>query len=181
MRVFIITSVAAFIFVSFNSQNLIGDTYSSIVDDKGNITRPTDFKEKWVYLGSWIHPDSLKDGFHNVYTQPGVVEKYKKSGGEFPDGAVLVKELRSSSTADMTTGKNVHSADKEVLWFVMVKDKKGRFADNPKWGDGWGWALYYADNPSKDVSTDYKKDCLGCHIPAKGTDWIYVNGYPVLK
>jgi len=41
--------------------------------------------------------------------------------------------------------------------------------------------LYYADDPSKDVSTDYKKDCIGCHIPAKNSDWVYVNGYAVLK
>ena len=26
----------------------------------------------------------------------------------------------------------------------------------------------------------FKKDCFGCHVPAKATDWIYVQGYPVL-
>jgi hypothetical protein len=31
------------------------------------------------------------------------------------------------------------------------------------------------------VATDYKKDCLTCHIPAKADDWIYVKGYPVLN
>jgi hypothetical protein len=31
-----------------------------------------------------------------------------------------------------------------------------------------------------DDGADYKKDCLGCHIPAKADDWIYVKGYPVL-
>ena len=180
-RLFVLSCITLLILVSFYSKITLGDTFSSIVDEKGNITRPTDFKEKWVYLGSWVHPDSAKDGVHNVYTQPGVVEKYKENGGKFPDGAVLVKELRSFSSTDMTTGKNTLSADQEVLWFVMIKDEKGRFPDNPKWGAGWGWALYYADDPSKDVSTDYKKDCIGCHIPAKSTDWIYVNGYPVLK
>jgi hypothetical protein len=180
-RLFVISATTVLMLVFFHSKITLGDTFSSIVDDKGNISRPTDFKENWNYLGSWVHPDSSKDGIHNVYTQPGVVEKYKKNGGKFPDGAVLVKEVRSFSSADMTTGKNVLSADKEVLWFVMIKDEKGRFPDNPKWGAGWGWALYYANDPSKDVSTDYKKDCIGCHIPAKNTDWIYVNGYPVLK
>jgi hypothetical protein len=37
-----------------------------------------------------------------------------------------------------------------------------------------------SDAPDKQVATDYKKDCLGCHIPARGTDWVYVQGYPVL-
>jgi hypothetical protein len=81
----------------------------------------------------------------------------------------------------MTTGPKVIHAENQKLWFVMVKDDKNRFPDNPKWGDGWGWALYYANDPSKDVSTDYKKDCLGCHVPAKLTDFVYVDGYPVLN
>lgn len=160
-------------------------SFSPYVDSEGNITRPTDFKEKWTYLGSWVHPESAKDGMHNVYTEPGVVEKYKQNGNKFPDGAVIVKELRTIKSQDMTTGKNVIHAngnkDNVVLWFVMVKDEKGRFPENPLWGDGWGWSLYYADDPSKNVATNYKGDCLGCHIPAKGTDWIYTEGYPVLK
>ena len=28
---------------------------------------------------------------------------------------------------------------------------------------------------------DYRAECLGCHIPAKNTDWIYVEGYEVLR
>src|SRR6266436_5888380 len=63
---------------------------------------------------------------------------------------------------------------------VMVKDEKGRYPDNPLWGDGWGWALFKSDAPDKQVATDHKKDCLGCHIPARTTDWVYVQGYPVL-
>lgn len=165
----------------YSSQAEENGSFSPYVDSEGNITRPTDFREKWTYLGSWVHPESEKDGIHNVYTEPGVVEKYKENGDKFPDGAVLVKEVLSEASQDMTTGKGVLHAKDIVLWFVMVKDEKGKFPDNPKWGDGWGWALYNADDPSKDVSTDYKKDCIGCHIPAKQTDWIYIQGYPALK
>jgi len=66
-------------------------------------------------------------------------------------------------------------------WFVMIKDAKGRFAGNPLWGEGWGWALYKPDNKSTNISTDYKADCLGCHIPAKNKDWVYVEAYPTLQ
>jgi len=41
--------------------------------------------------------------------------------------------------------------------------------------------MHYTYAPGKQVATDYKKDCLGCHIPAKATDWVYVQGYPVLS
>jgi len=156
-------------------------SFSPYVDKDGIIARPSDFKEKWTFLGSWSLPDKTDDGMHIVYTQPGVVEQYKRNGGEFPDGAVLIKEVRSIKSQAMTTGPKVIHAENQKLWFVMVKDNQNRFPDNPKWGDGWGWALYYADDPSKDVSTDYKKDCLGCHVPAKLTDLVYVEGYPVLK
>lgn len=65
-------------------------------------------------------------------------------------------------------------------WFVMVKDTEGRFENNPIWGDGWGWALYKPDAKTVNVAKDYKKDCLGCHISAKGKDWIYTEAYPTL-
>ena len=167
--------------LTYNSHAEEDGSFSPYVDSEGNITRPTDFRENWNYLGSWVHPEDDKSGMHNVYVNPGTVEKYKANGGKWPDGAVLVKEVLSQGSQDMTTGKGVLHGKDKVLWFVMVKDTEGRFSDNPKWGDGWGWALYNADAPAKDVATDYKKDCLGCHIPAKGTDWIFTFGYPVLN
>ncbi len=181
MNSFLLMFAALFTFgLMISAQADENGSFSPYVDSEGNITRPADFREKWTYLGSWVHPEDRESGIHNVYTEPGVAESYKKNG-KFPDGAVLVKEVLSEGVQDMTTGKGVLHAKDIVLWFVMVKDEKGRFPDNPKWGDGWGWALYYAKDPSKDVATDYKKDCLGCHVPAKQTDWIYIEGYPVLK
>ncbi|WP_204376627.1 cytochrome P460 family protein [Methyloceanibacter marginalis] len=49
------------------------------------------------------------------------------------------------------------------------------------WGDGWGWAFYEGTETQKTITTDYRKDCLGCHEPARGQDLIYVQGYPILK
>ena len=100
--------------------------------------------------------------------------------GKFPDGAVLVKEITNADAAKLTTGESSWSTDMKV-WFVMIKDSKGRFPDNHLWGDGWGWALFKADDPKKNVATDFKTDCITCHIPAKQDDWIYTRGYPILK
>jgi len=91
-----------------------------------------------------------------------------------------VKELFETETADMTTGR-VSRAAGTVGWFVMVRDTVGRFPANPLWGDGWGWSFFEAGNPDVTVTTDYKADCLGCHVPAQETDWVYVHGYPTLK
>lgn len=134
-----------------------------------------------VHLGSWFVPEGGASGFHDVYTEKESVEVFRKTG-KFPDGAVLVKELWASKSGSYTTGEGVNYATKDIKqWFVMVKDVKGRFANNPLWGDGWGWALYKPDNKAKNVATDYKVDCLGCHVPAKDKDWIYTEAYPTLN
>ncbi len=155
-------------------------TFSENVDTKGNISLAKDFRSTMVHLGSWFVPEGGASGFHGVYTEKKSIQAYRKTG-KFPDGATLVKELRASSTGDYTTGSGVHYANTELKqWFVMVKDTKNRFAKNKSWGNGWGWALFKPDNMKKNVSTDYKKDCLGCHLPAKGKDWVYTEAYPIL-
>ncbi len=63
----------------------------------------------------------------------------------------------------------------------MIKDTKGRFDKNLAWGDGWGWALIKTNNTKENVTINYRTECLGCHIPAKKTDWIYIEGYPTLS
>jgi hypothetical protein len=35
--------------------------------------------------------------------------------------------------------------------------------------------------PSKTTWTNYKVDCQPCHVPARASDRIYVQGYPALK
>jgi hypothetical protein len=163
------------------------ETFSPYVDAYGNISVPSDFDTSWVFLGSWsiasedVAQSSAASGhgaaaLHNVYTQPGTVEEFRNTG-KFPDGAVLIKELLTTETAQMTTGKV--SRGKEIEgWFIMVKDTEGRFPDNQLWGDGWGWSLFDANKNS--TTRDYNAECLGCHIPAKQNDWVYIEGYPIL-
>jgi len=164
-------------------------TYGSLVDDAGNISLPDDFRSDWLFLGTWSIAEKDVErsseasghgaaGLHNVYTQRGVAEYFRKNG-KFPDGAVLVKELLKAVTAPMTTG-TVSRGNEVEGWFVMIKDTEGRFDSNPLWGDGWGWALFNADQPDTSVTQNYKTECVGCHIPARNDDWIYLSGYLVL-
>lgn len=171
------------------SEDPFDSTYDDLVDAEGNISLPGNFRTEWVFLGTWsiaekdVEQSSAASrhgaaGLHNVYTQPGVAEFFQKNG-TFPDGAVLVKELLKAVTDSMTTGTVSRGTEVEG-WFVMVKDTKGRFSDSPLWGDGWGWVLFNADQPDAAVTTNYKTECIGCHIPAKSDDWIYLAGYPAL-
>ena len=156
------------------------DTFSSYVDDAGNIAFPYHFRSTMVHLGSWFVPEGAASGFHDVFTERESADAFRATG-KFPDGATIVKELRGSNAGDYTTGQGVsYATDDLKQWFVMIKDTKGRFEGSPIWGDGWGWALYKPDDKNKNVALNYKTDCLGCHVPAKDHDWVYVEAYPSL-
>lgn len=157
-------------------------TAAAVVDDKGNLRVPSDYRTTYQMLGSWAVAKDDGPGskdMHVVYASPGTIAAYRKDG-HYPDGAVLVKEVFHATTGQMTTG-TVSSAGTLVGWFVMVKDSVGRFPENKLWGEGWAWSWFDANNPQKTTSTDYKTDCLTCHVPAQQSDWIYTFGYPVLN
>ncbi len=113
-------------------------TYHESVDARGNISLPADFRSRFSHLGSWFLAEGGASGFHDVYAQPEAVDYFRKNG-TFPDGAILVKELRAHDRKTMTTGNAAFANSTIKQWFVMVKDERGRFADSPIWGDGWGW------------------------------------------
>lgn len=156
--------------------------FSPYVDRHGRIRLPKGYKQKWAHLGTWAV--SKKTGetiheMHDVYTQPETISAYS-STGEFPDGAVLVKEVRETKADRLTTGHAAWSTATKI-WFVMIKDRKERFKDNDHWGDGWGWALFEAKDPTTNVSAGYDTSCLACHSPVENSDWVYTYGYPELK
>ena len=104
------------------------ESFSPYVDAEGTIHFPEGFRTSMAHLGSWFVPSGAASGFHDVYTEKESV-KYYRDKGEFPDGAVIVKELRASKSGDYTTGAGVHhSTDGLKQWFVMVKDTQNRFA-----------------------------------------------------
>jgi hypothetical protein len=143
---------------------------------------PGDYRTAYQFLGSWAVAADQGPGskeIHLVYASPGTAAAYRKNG-HFTDGSVLVKEVFETATGSMTTGTVSHVQNLKG-WFVLVRDSKNSHPGNKLWGNGWGWSWFDAGKPSKTTSTDYKADCLSCHVPAQATDWIYVQGYPALK
>lgn len=167
--------------LSASAQTAQPNEAASLVDSAGNIRVPDDYRATFEYLGSWAVAGEGKGSkqIHTVFASLGAGAAYRKDG-KFPDGVVLVKEVYNAATGSMTTGIVSHE-DALVGWFVMVKDSKNSHPDNPLWGNGWGWSWFDVTNPIKTTSKSFRADCLGCHIPAKGTDWIYVSGYPTLR
>jgi hypothetical protein len=176
----VIGAVTAYAQTDTRSQ--YGGTAAAVVDEKGNLRVPSDYRSTYQMLGTWAVASDDNSGskqLHVVYASPRAVAAYLKDG-HFPDGTVLVKEVFNTATKNMTTG-TVSSAGALAGWFVMVKDNVGRFPGNKLWGDGWGWSWFDATDPRKTTSTDYKTDCQSCHMPARASDWIYAHGYPVLS
>ena len=164
------------------AQSTIAEKFSEYVDAAGNISFPRDYSMTFMHLGTYAtasKPEGAVDQVHAVYARPKDVIAYRKSG-KFPDGAVIVKDVQHVASALLKTGRATWSTDTDV-WFVMIKDSRNRFANNELWGDGWGWALFSGKDPEKQIATDYKTDCRGCHVPAKADDWLYIRGYPALK
>jgi hypothetical protein len=154
----------------------------NVADVQGNLHVPSDYRAVYEFLGTWAIAADKGAGsseMHDVYATPGTIAAFHKSG-HFPGGTVLIKEVYQTSTAPMTTGTVSHAQSLKG-WFVMVKDSKNSHPGNSLWGDGWAWSWFDAGNRTKTTSTDYKKDCLPCHVPAQATDWVYTSGYPTLR
>ncbi len=188
---FLIVTALALFGCSIEEQNKVASEkgeygLSSYVDTRGNISRPDSFREDWTHLGSWyVTSEGMSDGatLHDVYATPESVASFKETG-EWPDGTVLVKAVSNTTTQQLTTG-NAQSAKDINVWFVMIRDRHNRFPNNKAWGEGWGWALFTSDDPNKNLTTDWKgtgfNNCFGCHVPAKETEWVYINGYPTVR
>jgi hypothetical protein len=153
----------------------------AVVDANGNLQVPADYRTSYQFLGSWaVAADKGKGAkdLHVVYASPGTIAAYRKDG-RFPDGSVLVKEVFQAATRPMKTGTVSH-AQKLKGWFVMVKDSKDSHPGNSLWGDGWGWSWFDATDRTHTTSANYKVNCLSCHVPARATELVYVEGYPPL-
>src|SRR5262247_286616 len=141
--------VAGYLFAqktsSFNGFELAGKA--------GKILRkPADYRDHYEILGAWTVMDPKGNQMHLTYASPGTAEYYRQHR-KFPDGAVLVKEINGTDHAQLTTG-DAHWASGIIQWFVLIKDEKHRFPNNALGGDGWGWALFKADAPDRQVATD---------------------------
>ena len=101
------------------------------------------------YLGSYAvatKPDKPVDEMHVVYARPRTSGRIAGTASSRTVRS-LVKEVTPVGSEKLTTGQS-HWATDIKLWFVMIKDAKGRFPGNDLWGDGWGWALFVAKEPA---------------------------------
>ncbi len=153
-------------------------------DDAGNLLRPEGYRE-WIYVGTPVTPNDMNDGkapfpeFHNVYIHPSSWAYFKKTGN-FPDGAILVKELISVGSKAATSGKGYFMGEYIGLE-ATVKDAK-RFAKEPG-----NWAYFSFTNPDHSLPVKPTAKafptaaCAACHQAAAADDMVFTQYYPVLR
>ena len=135
-------------YAEVRSQTKSGPNGFALVDKSGNISKPADVRDTYQSLGAYTVLDPRGNQMHMTYASPGSAEAYRKTG-KFPDGTVLVKEVFGTEHAQMTTG-DAHWASGTKVWFVLIKDEKGRYKDNPLSGETDGDGRYLS--PMRPIS-----------------------------
>ncbi|UCE89516.1 MAG: cytochrome P460 family protein [Pseudomonadota bacterium] len=91
----------------------------------------------------------------------------------WPDGAVLGKLVWKDATAShwpaaTVPGNFVHAE-------FMIKDTK-KYAST----GGWGWARWKGlDQKPHGKDANAAQECVACHTPVKGNDWVFTAPAPM--
>ncbi|GIK85310.1 MAG: hypothetical protein BroJett026_07910 [Betaproteobacteria bacterium] len=121
----------------------------------------------------WTHVKSMQilpghplydafGGVHHIYANAKAMQGYRD--GRFPDGAVIVFDLRDARTE----GSAVTAGARKVVG-VMHRDAK-RWADT----GGWGFEGFKGDSRTeRAVGADAKTACFGCHAPQQARDYVF--------
>jgi hypothetical protein len=140
----------------------------------GALTRSADLipfpagYRSWMHVKSAInepsHPQFGKfSGMYHIYANKRALEGYRT--GRFPDGSVLVFDLRKSRTENhVTQAAGRHFID------VMVRDRQ-----KYKETDGWGYEEFWDGNPGMRTVSSARREmiCHSCHEVQKSRDFVF--------
>ena len=122
----------------------------------------------WTHAKSMVieadHP--LADpfeGIHHTYANARALTGLQS--GDWQAGAVLVLDLLNVNATDNT----VQEAERKFIG-VMEYDAE-RFAET----GGWGFEVFAGNSTTERVVEDGGTSCFGCHIAAKGTDYVFTR------
>ena len=122
---FVIGAVTAY--GQINTRSQYGGTTAAVVDDKGNLRVPSDYRTAYQMLGSWaVAKDDPRDGpgskqLHVVYASPGTIAAYRKDG-HFPDG----KRVHLGGSASDIVRRGA-----DGLWRYLIDNNLGTAVRQP--------------------------------------------------
>jgi len=106
----------------------------------------------------------LITGVHLIYVNRVGFDRLKLGGSTpYPEGTAFVDDVRNFSIDDGV----YHQGDRKFLT-AMVKDSK-KYAST----GGWGFQAWPGGDPAKAIVNDPPKQCFGCHMPNKASDYVF--------
>ena len=144
-------------------------------DEKGQLLRPTDYRE-WMFLSAGYGMNySPEPGSHemftNVFVQRWAYDEFIKSG-KWPEQSMFVIDERDAASRSSINQKGHYQTDLMGL-AVEVKDS----ARNP---DKWAYYGFAADSKSSGAMA-HGNACWSCHDAHAAVEHTFVQFYPTLK
>jgi hypothetical protein len=144
-------------------------------DEKGQLLRPTDYRE-WMFLSAGYGMNySPEPGSHemftNVFVQRWAYDEFAKSG-KWPEQSMFVIDEREAASRGSINQKGHYQTDLMGL-AVEVKDS----ARNP---DKWAYYGFAADSKSSGAMA-HGNSCWACHDAHAAVEHTFVQFYPTLK
>ena len=143
------------------------------------LIRPEGYRE-WVFLSSGLGMSYSQDSydknpqFTNVFIRPEAYREYVATG-KFPDGTVLVLEIRKSESKG-SINKGGQFQDRLIGIEASVKDEK-RFPE--KWAY---FGFIGKDGEALPQAKPFPKEaCWTCHNQHGEADNVFVQFYPALR
>ncbi|HKV76629.1 MAG TPA: cytochrome P460 family protein [Candidatus Sulfotelmatobacter sp.] len=144
-------------------------------DEKGQLLRPTDYRE-WMFLSAGYGMNySPEPGSHemftNVFVQRWAYDEFAKSG-KWPEQSMFVIDERDAASRSSINQKGHYQTDLMGL-AVEVKDS----TRNP---DKWAYYGFAADSKSSGAMA-HGNSCWTCHDAHAAVEHTFVQFYPTLK
>jgi hypothetical protein len=142
----------------------------------GKMVRPADYRE-WIYLSSGLDMSYSQIAmkmdhsmFNNVFVNPDAYRAFLQSG-HWPDGTMLVLELRMAGTATPPLRHGQYQTPGVMGLEVHVHDAS-RFKN--------GWAFFSFDDTGPGTKVADGSNCEICHKAHAAVDTTFVQFYPTL-
>jgi hypothetical protein len=142
-------------------------------DDKGDLLRPTDYRD-WEFLSAGYGMNySAQPGDHQMFTNVFVPQwAYHEflNTGKWPDKTMFVVEERMSQSKGSINKTGQFQVD-AMGFGAEVKDAS--LSDN--------WAYYNFDDEGKSAQANPKAACFQCHEEHAAVEHSFAQFYPTLK
>jgi hypothetical protein len=143
----------------------------------GTLIPPADYRE-WVFLSSGLDMSYSNEPammghsmFDNVFVDPVSWSTFKRTG-HWPNGTVLVMEMRGARTKGSITKKGSYQTEERMGLELHVRDE-ARFKG--------GWGFYATDGDHPATLLPYEAECYGCHQAHGALDTTFTQFYPTAK